>query len=109
MAILRTYANVAVHTTGINWQSIGVIAGIVGIAVTITLFMIARRDRKTDARNDLIQKQAEQRNIEIKNEITTAVDHLSEVLIAKLETKETVAKISERLARLEGSRGYGDQ
>jgi hypothetical protein len=81
-----------VHTTGVNWQSIGVIAAIIGVAVTVILAMLARRDRRM-----------EQQNTEIKDEISNAVNHLSEVLLARLETKETVSKISERLARLEGA------
>ena len=89
-----------VHTAGINWESIGAIAALLAVAVTTILWALTRREQKADTREHM----AEQRNNEIKQEIAASVNHLSEVLLAKLETKETVARISERLARLESAR-----
>jgi hypothetical protein len=76
-------ALVAVRTTGINWESVGVI---VGSVVALIAFLVSVQDR---------------RNATVQHSIQESVDHLSDVLIAKLETKETVAKLSERIARLE--------
>lgn len=50
-------------------------------------------------------KRREQAIQEIKGEITQSVDHLSEVLLAKLETKENVSQINARLSRIEGMMG----
>lgn len=84
----------AVHTAGVNWESVGAIAAVVAVIMTVVLFIMARRDRRQQAFNT-----------EVQTDITAAVNHLSDVLMAKLETKETVARISERLARVEGSMG----
>jgi sensor domain CHASE-containing protein len=81
----------AVHTTGVNWESIAVITGIVTVVFTVFTWITLRRDQKSEARSNAV-----------KNEITTAVNNLSDVLQARLETKEVVGKISERLARVEG-------
>ena len=81
-----------VRTTGINWESVAAIVALVSVLMSLMLWLISHRDRKL--------RQASE---EIKVEITSAVDHLADVLMAKLETKETVARISERLARLEGA------
>lgn len=83
-----------VHTSGINWESIGAIAAIVTGAVAFITWLIARRDNRAESRNN-----------EIKVQISDSVGHLGEILTARLETKETVARISERLARVEGSMG----
>lgn len=85
-------ASASVHTIGINWESIGVILGFVTLGFTMLAYWMTRRDAKQEVRNN-----------EIKDEISQSVNHLSDVLLAKLETKEAVARISERLARLEGA------
>lgn len=74
----------AVHTTGINWQSIGVI---LAALVALLAFLVGFQ---------------EHRNTAVKDQIRASVDHLSEVLTGKLETKEAVSRLSERIARLEG-------
>lgn len=81
----------AVHTVGVNWASIAVIFGGFGTCVATLIYYQERRNSKTDKQNQVTQQ-----------EIADAVNHLSDVLMAKLETKETVARISERLARVEG-------
>lgn len=86
----------SVHTTGVNWESVGVIAAVVGVAFSILVWIINRREAKAQTRNEVI-----------KDEIKNSVDNLSVILLAKLETKEKVAQISERLARLEGAAGHG--
>jgi hypothetical protein len=74
-----------VRTTGLNWESLAVIFA--GFA-TIAGFLLTW---------------SEHRSSQNKAEITDAVNRLSDVLQAKLETKQVVSGISERLARLEGS------
>jgi membrane protein implicated in regulation of membrane protease activity len=94
-----------VHTSGINWQEIGVISGIVGILVTLIIWLFNRKDKKRDKENDQLRRDQKQLTEDMRRDITDAVNHLSEVLLAKLETKDTVAAISVRLARLEGAAG----
>lgn len=81
-----------VHTSGINWESIGAITAVMTAAVAFITWLIARRDNRAEIRSN-----------EIKVQISDSVNHLGEILTARLETKETVARISERLARVEGS------
>lgn len=90
--MLMLSAVVNVKSTGINWESVAAIVALMSVVVTIMLYVITRRDRQTSVENQ-----------EIKQEISSAVDRLQEVLLAKLETKETVSRISERLARVEGA------
>jgi hypothetical protein len=85
VACQRTGALVTtVHTSGINWESVSVIGGFVIAAMTFLMLLMERR------------------NTQIKNDITSSVNNLGTILEAKLETKQTVAGISERLARIEG-------
>jgi hypothetical protein len=74
----------AVHTAGINWESISVTFG--GF-VTIAGAMLGWQEHRQQA---------------TRNQISDAVNNLSEVLMAKLETKDAVNQISIRLARVEG-------
>lgn len=84
------------HTTGINWQSLGVIAALIGIAVTILLFMIARKDKKHDQEaRDL----KEQIGVAIDTN-SSAITALGQLLEAKLETKEAVNQIRVEMAEL---------
>lgn len=94
--MLSHLSEATVHTNGINWQSVGVMIAGITVILTIMGWIFARRDKKN-----------EQQNEDIKKEISTAIDGLSTVLLAKLETKEKVAQISERLARLEGAANLG--
>ena len=79
---------------GIDWQSVGAIVGLIALLFSIATWVLLRRDKRSQDENQAI-----------KQEIADSVNHLGEVLLAKLETKETVARISERLARLEGAAG----
>lgn len=83
----------ATHSS-INWASTSAILGVIIAGLGLIIALIQRRERKQQEQNQ-----------EIKREITESIDHLSEVLLAKLETKEKVSQISERLARIEGQRG----
>lgn len=76
-------AQEVVRTTGVNWESIAVIGGFVIAAMTFVLTQMSRR------------------NTQIKNDITASVDNLGEKLMLKLETKESVQRISERLIVVE--------
>jgi hypothetical protein len=78
-------AAAVVHTSGINWESIGTILG--GFAAIAAVLVTL----------------GERRQAAIKNEIADSVNHLSEVLQAKLETKDTVNRLSERIARVEAN------
>lgn len=77
-------AGTLTHGTGLNLDSIGIIVGAIAAAVGVLIGLQERRNKT------------------ITEQITTSVDHLSDVLLAKLETKETVAGLSVRLARIEG-------
>jgi len=72
-----------VRTTGLNWQSIGVIVGTIIACLT---FMV------------LVQ---ERRNRAVRQDITEAVTHLGDVLEERLETKTTVAALAARVAVVE--------
>jgi fatty acid desaturase len=67
-----------------------VLVGIGGVLVAFLGVMIAWIEFRTN-RNE--------------KRIEGAINNLRDVLLAKLESKENVARISERLARLEGSKG----
>jgi hypothetical protein len=71
-----TGAAAAVHTTGVNWESITIICG---AAATIMATVGAW----------------------IRRQVKTSVDHLAEVLDARLETKEAVAELRTRVTVLE--------
>lgn len=83
-------ASTAVRTTGINWESVAAIGVLVGILVTVLLWVFGRQDARR-----------ERATAELRQDMTSSIDHLSEVLTAKLETKDTVARITERIARVE--------
>lgn len=85
-----------VHATGINWVGISPIMAVIIAGLTLIVTMQNRRDKKHESAN-----------LAIKEEISSSVEHLGEVLSARMETKETVARISERLARLEGAANAG--
>jgi hypothetical protein len=78
-------ASVAVHTTGVNWETVGVIVSLVSVLMTVIMYMFNRWDKR----------------------IKTALDAQTDLLMAKLETRETVSKITERLARVEAIIGGG--
>lgn len=94
--MLSLLSESTVHTSGINWASVGAIIGGITVVLSIMGWIFARRDKKNEEQNEAI-----------KQEISTAIENLSTVLLAKLETKEKVAQISERLARLEGAANLG--
>lgn len=76
-----------VHPTGINWVGIlpiivAIIVGGVGIAGYV--------DGRQSRRQSITETQ-----------IKDAVNNLSNVLLERLETKENVARLSERMARVE--------
>lgn len=85
-----------VRTTGINWESVAAIAALVGVILTVLLWVFGRQDQRRERATN-----------ELRNDMTSSLDHLAEVLTAKLETKDTVARISERLARVEAVIGLG--
>lgn len=73
-----------VHTAGINWESI---AAIVGALVASITYLDFRQTRKQNG---------------IRTEIREAVGNLGQVLDARLESKEKVAQLTERVAKVEG-------
>jgi sensor domain CHASE-containing protein len=83
-------AQSAVHTAGVNWESVTAIAGCVAVIMTVVLWIFNRRDSRQSAQNDALRA-----------EFTHSIDNLTQVLLAKLETKETVSTVIERLARVE--------
>lgn len=78
----------------LDWTIVGSVTTVFAALFGVVVWYFGRRDRKNEVANE-----------EIKQEIATAVDNLGKLLLAKLETKEKVAQISERLARLEGAAG----
>ena len=90
-------AAAAVTTTGINWESVAAIAGLVSVIVAVMLWAIQRREHRAEAAAR-----------ELKRDMAGALDHLAEVLTAKLEAKEAVADIRERLSRVEAVIGQGN-
>jgi sensor domain CHASE-containing protein len=86
MMLVATY----VHTEGINWASVAAIAAVVGVIVSVLLWIFARWNRR--------------REIEaagLRQEMKDGLEHLATVMEAKLATQQAVAHISERLARVE--------
>lgn len=75
---------------GINWASVTAISGCVGAIMVIVIWVFSRRDSRQAAQNDALRA-----------EFTSSIDNLTQVLLAKLETKETVSAVVERLARVE--------
>jgi len=78
----------------LDWTIVGSTATTFAALFGVVVWYFARRDKKNEVNNEAI-----------KQEIATSVDNLGKLLLAKLETKEKVAQISERLARLEGAAG----
>lgn len=90
-----------VHTSGINWQSLAaILAGFAAIAGVLLAW-------------------TERRQSGLKNQIADSVNHLSDVLMARLETKEAVAAlrveviqsfnlVNVKIARLEGIQRISD-
>ena len=76
----------AVHTTGVNWESVAAVAGTVITGVTVTITVLERRSKA------------------IRSEIRESVDGLREMLSERLETKERVAGLAQRIAVLETER-----
>jgi uncharacterized membrane protein len=77
-----------VHTTGINWQSVAVIVGSLGVFIlSAMIWFVALIDR---------------RNRTIRTEISSAVDNLAAVLTARLETKDAVNQLRVEVAQLKG-------
>jgi hypothetical protein len=78
-------AQATVHTSGVNWESVSVIAGVI---VATMAFFVGVVNRRSDA---------------VRGEIKEAVDHLSEVLVGKLETKDAVNSLAQRVTRIEAN------
>jgi hypothetical protein len=72
-----------VHTTGVNWESVGTILGGFATFASLVLYVITRIIRA------------------MKEDVKEAVNHLAEVLGERLETKDTVSKLTARVAVIE--------
>jgi hypothetical protein len=77
-----------VHTSGINWESVSVICGGLGLFIIGVMSWVI----------SLIER----RNRAIRDEITSAVNNLAAVLEAKLETKDAVSQLRVEVAELKG-------
>lgn len=85
-----------VHTSGINLASlVSIIAGFAAVA-TVMLSMIYRRIDKRD-------KAHETEIANLRKDFTDGLTNLGNLLSARLETKDAVSEIKERLSKLEGS------
>lgn len=109
----------AVHTTGVNWESVVIIVGSLASAfAVIQTFMFyvfnrrdTRREKEQTKRNAAHEEQANEVRMMIAEAMakqTDALNHQTEILMSRLETKETVAEISVRLARVEGRYGIAN-
>jgi len=93
-------ANGAVHTTGINIVGVlAILIPIISCLVGIAIFLDQRNTRREAKREQFV----EQIQRETKDEITSAVTHLSEVLLERLETKEAVNQIRVEIAGMKAS------
>jgi len=76
-------AQATVHTTGINWESVGTMLGGFAAFAGVLVAIVNRRSK-------IVTK-----------EIGEAVDHLAEVLNERLATKDTVSDLATKVAVLE--------
>lgn len=88
-------ADATVHTTGINILGVlAILIPVISCLIGLAVFIDQRNQRRETKREQFVERiQAE-----TKDEITTAVNHLSEVLLERLETKESVNQIRVDLA-----------
>lgn len=85
--ILTTAQAVPVHTTGVNWGSVlTIVGGVFGSFLAAVAFLDSRQRRRQE---------------DTKNQISDAVNGLSNVLIERLETKENVGQLRIELAHVE--------
>lgn len=76
-----------VHSTGINWTGIlPILIAVIGMGIGIATYVDNRQSK---------------RQAKTEDQIKDAVKSLSDVLLERLETKENVARLSERIARME--------
>lgn len=75
-----------VHTSGVNWASVSVlVVSIVGCFIAVATYI----DKRAGTRQD-----------NIKDNIQGSVDHLSQVLMERLETKDNVNALRVEVAQL---------
>ena len=70
----------------------------VGVLLTFVTYRQNQRDRMHDREQTNRAKEMQ----DLRADMTASVNHLGEILLAKLETKESVAVINSRLSKLEG-------
>lgn len=88
MVILTASQSVTTH--GVNWTSVTVIiVPIVACLVGIATYLESKSNRRETRR----EKFTEDLQNQMKEEITSAVGHLSDVLLERLETKDAVNQI----------------
>lgn len=102
IASLVLASRVVQPDNGLNWQSIGVIVGATTFAFMVVTWYAARLEKRRQDDYSRREQHINEQNTLLRQEFSSAILHLGEVLSAKLETKEAVAKISERLAVAEG-------
>lgn len=88
-------------TNSINWEQTGTIIAAVVAIFSIITYYTGRRDNRQDQRDKALRDDFTNAINEMRTDLTGSIDHLAEVLNAKLETKETVARLSERVRALE--------
>lgn len=96
MVMLATATQV--HTTGINIAAVlSIVLPVVGAILGVGTFL----DNRTKRREERRDKFVEQIQQETQKEITTAVNHLSEVLLERLETKQAVNDLRVTIAGMQ--------
>lgn len=94
--MLLADAVTTVHTSGLNIESLATI--LAGFA-TVVGVLIAFVSRRLDKRDTAHSREVE----ELRKDFTEGLNHMAEVLNARLETKQAVSAISDRLSRVEGA------
>jgi hypothetical protein len=84
-----------VHTSGVNIASLASIVGGFGVVAGL---MIAWLNRRSDRRETAHQAEL----MGLRRDFTDGISNMCNVLSARLETKDVVAAMNARLARVEG-------
>lgn len=90
-------AAATVHTTGVNWESVSVIIATVTALSAILMWWFDRREQARSARSQADKQQTQDAIREMGDHLTATM----QLQFANLASKDTVAALSERIARVE--------
>lgn len=87
-----------VRTTGVNLEGVlAIVLPVIGTIIAVGGYINSRTARREDRREKFLQSIQEN----TQKEITSAVNHLSEVLLERLETKQAVNELKITIASLQ--------